>query len=86
MKPTKAHRHIDVALPGNVIIAAADSFEATAVSGDLMLGIANNKGCAAFKTDGLLPDIESIIDVGTPYFARGVTPNSPVRQGPGTVG
>ena len=43
MKPTKAHRHIDVALPGNVIIAAADSFEATAVSGDLMLGLANNK-------------------------------------------
>ena len=79
MKPTKAHRHIDVALPGDMIIAAADSFEATAVSGDLMLG-------AAFVTDGLLRDIEGIIDVDTPYFASGVTPNSPVRQGPGTVG
>ncbi len=77
---------IDIALPGDVIMAAADNFEATAVSGDLMLGMANNKGCAAFVTDGLVRDIEGIIEVGMPCFAKGVTPNSPVRNGPGTVG
>ena len=35
---------------------------------------------------GLVRDIEGIVEVGMPCFAKGVTPNSPVRNGPGTVG
>jgi len=31
-------------------------------------------------------DIEGILPVGLPVFCRGITPNSPVRNGPGTVG
>ena len=77
---------IEVAAPGDVILAAADGFTETAVSGDLMLGMARNKGIAAFVTDGLVRDIEGIVEVGMPCFAKGVTPNSPVRNGPGTVG
>jgi len=77
---------IEVAAPGDVVLAAADGFEATAVSGDLMLGMAKNKGVAAFVTDGLVRDITGIREVGMPCFAAGVTPNSPVRNGPGTVG
>lgn len=76
----------EITEPGDVVMAATDSFTATAVSGDLMLGMARNKGCAAFVTDGLVRDIEGIIDVGMPCFAMGVTPNSPVRNGPGSVG
>ena len=77
---------IQVALAGDVIMASTDNFEATAISGDLMLGMAKNKGCTAFVTDGLVRDIDGIIEVGMPCFARGVTPNSPVRNGPGAVG
>ena len=77
---------MEVAVAGDVILAAADNFTETAVSGDLMLGMARNKGVAAFVTDGLVRDIEGIIEVGMPCFAKGVTPNSPVRNGPGTVG
>lgn len=76
----------EIAGPGDVVMAATDGFTATAVSGDLMLGMARNKGCAAFVTDGLVRDIEGIIEVGMPCFAMGVTPNSPVRNGPGAVG
>ena len=77
---------MEVAAPGDVILAAADGFTETAVSGDLMLGMARNKGVIAFVTDGLVRDIEGIVEVGMPCFAKGVTPNSPVRNGPGTVG
>ena len=77
---------IQVAQAGDVIMASTDNFEATAISGDLMLGMAKNKGCKAFVTDGLVRDIDGIIEVGMPCFARGVTPNSPVRNGPGAVG
>ena len=37
-------------------------------------------------TDGLVRDIVGILPVGLPVFCRGVTANSPARNGPGTVG
>ena len=67
-------------------MAAADGFQSTAGSLDLMLAMASNKGCTAFVTDDLVRDIEGITNAGIPCFARGVTPNSPVRNGPGAVG
>jgi 4-hydroxy-4-methyl-2-oxoglutarate aldolase len=45
-----------------------------------------NIGVAAFVTDGLVRDTPGIIGVGLPCYATGVTPNSPVKTGPGTIG
>lgn len=72
--------------PGDVIIAATDSFTGTAVVGDLLLGIAQTRGASAFVTDGLLRDQNDIEALGLPCFAQGATPNSPARNGPGSVG
>jgi 4-hydroxy-4-methyl-2-oxoglutarate aldolase len=77
---------IEVAQPGDVLVVAADGFEGTAVVGDLLTGMAKNRGVAALVIDGLARDIEGIIGVGLPVFSRGITPNSCVRNGPGTVG
>jgi 4-hydroxy-4-methyl-2-oxoglutarate aldolase len=51
-----------------------------------MLGIAKNRGVKGFVTDGCVRDVSGIIDVGIPCFCTGVTPNSPVCNGPATVG
>jgi 4-hydroxy-4-methyl-2-oxoglutarate aldolase len=56
------------------------------VTGDLLLGMARNRGLAGFVTDGMVRDVAGIESVGLPCFAAGVTPNSPARNGPGTVG
>lgn len=72
--------------PGDVIIAATDGFTGTAVVGDLLLGIARNRGAAAFVTDGLVRDLDDIEALGLPCYAMGATPNSPSRNGPGSVG
>ena len=74
------------AQPGDVIVAATDSFEGTCLTGDLLMGMARNCKVAGLVTDGLVRDPEGIHQVGLPVFCRGVTPNSPVRNGPGTVG
>ena len=74
------------AQPGDVIVAATDSFEGTCLSGDLLMGMARNCEVTGLVTDGLVRDPEGIRQVGLPVFCRGVTPNSPVRNGPGTVG
>jgi len=50
------------------------------------MGMARNCGAAGFVTDGCVRDIPGIRAAGLPCFALGVTPNSPAREGPGTVG
>jgi 4-hydroxy-4-methyl-2-oxoglutarate aldolase len=77
---------LDVAGPGDILIAATDGFTATCVTGDLMLGMAKNRGVRGLVTDGLVRDIAGIAAVGLPVYCAGVTPNSPVRNGPGTIG
>lgn len=75
-----------VAQPGDILVAATDGFTATAVTGDLLMGMAKNRGLKGLVTDGLVRDIVGILGVGLPVYCAGVTPNSPVRNGPGTVG
>jgi len=57
-----------------------------AVVGDLVLGMARNNGIAGFVTDSCVRDTRGIKEVGLPCFAAGISPNSPARNGPGTVG
>jgi 4-hydroxy-4-methyl-2-oxoglutarate aldolase len=75
-----------IAEPGDVLVAATGGFAGTAITGDLLLGMARNRFVAGFVTDGMVRDIPGIVAVGLPCFCAGVTPNSPVRNGPGTVG
>jgi 4-hydroxy-4-methyl-2-oxoglutarate aldolase len=77
---------LQVLQAGDVLVAATDGFRRTSVTGDLLLGMARNLGATAFVTDGCVRDIAGITAVGLPCFAAGVTPNSPARNGPGTVG
>lgn len=77
---------LDVSGPGDVLVAATDGFTGTSVTGDLLLGMAKNRGVVGFVTDGLIRDLAGILAVGLPTFAAGLTSNSPARSGPGTVG
>jgi 4-hydroxy-4-methyl-2-oxoglutarate aldolase len=72
--------------PGDVIVAATGRYAGCAVTGDLVLGMARNCGAAGFVTDGCVRDLPGIRMVGLPCYCIGVTPNSPARSGPGTVG
>lgn len=72
--------------PGDVIVAGTDGFTGCAITGDLVLGMARNRGAIGFVTDGCVRDLVGLRNVGLPAWARGVTPNSPHRSGPGTVG
>ncbi len=72
--------------PGDVLVACADGFTGCAITGDLVLGMARNCGAVGFVTDGCVRDLTGIRTVGLPAWSMGVTPNSPHRSGPGTVG
>ena len=71
---------LDVAVGGDVIVASSDSFAGTAVTGDLVLGMARNKGLAGFVTDGLVRDVAGIEAVGLPVYCAGRIANSPAQR------
>ena len=72
--------------PGDVLIVGTEAYLGTAVIGDLMAGMLLNRGAAGLVTDGAVRDTPGIIGVGLPVYCAGVSPNSPQRNGPGTVG
>lgn len=72
--------------PGDILVIATGDYAGASVIGDLFAGMARNCGIAAVVTDGLARDIEGLRQVGVPLFARGLTPNSPLKQGPGEIG
>jgi 4-hydroxy-4-methyl-2-oxoglutarate aldolase len=72
--------------PGDVLVAATGGFAHAAVTGDLLIGVARNRGVAGFVTDGLVRDLADLETLSLPVYAMGVSPNSPGRRGPGTVG
>ena len=71
---------------GDVIVAATEASTVTAVVGDLMLGMARNRGLKGVVTDGAVRDLDGIFKVGLPVFCAGVNPDSPSRTGPGSAG
>jgi 4-hydroxy-4-methyl-2-oxoglutarate aldolase len=77
---------LTVAKPGDVVLCATEFFSTASVLGDLLFGMMKNVGVIAFVTDGLVRDQQGIRAVELPCFAAGVSPNSPVQSGPGTVG
>ena len=72
--------------PGDVLVVGTEAYLGTAVIGDLMAGMLLNGGAAGLVTDGAVRDTPGIIGVGLPVYCAGVSPNSPQRNGPGTVG
>ncbi len=72
--------------PHDVLVVANEGFRGACVTGDLICGMARNKGAAALVTDGLVRDVAILERVGLPVFAAGITPNSCARNGPGSIG
>jgi 4-hydroxy-4-methyl-2-oxoglutarate aldolase len=77
---------LDVAQQGDILVAATDGSITTSVTGDMLMGMAKNCGVRALVTDGVARDLAGILGVGLPVCCMGLSPNSPARNGPGSVG
>jgi 4-hydroxy-4-methyl-2-oxoglutarate aldolase len=77
---------LTMAQEGDVIVAASDGFKGSAVVGDNVALMARARGVKALVIDGMARDACGLIQARLPVFARGLTPNSCVRSGPGRVG
>ncbi len=79
------YKAIELSQPGDVIVIANYEYDTNATWGDLTSAMAKAKGVAGMVTDGLARDIAGLRQVGLPVFARGLTPNSPQKDGPGEI-
>ena len=77
---------LEACKPGDVLVIACNDYEEASVIGDVFVAMAKNNGVVACVTDGMVRDIAGINEVGMPVFARGLTPNSPFKDGPGEIG
>ena len=77
---------MDVLQAGDVLVIATGGWTGSSVIGDLIAGMFKNIGVAAIVTDGAVRDVAGLKQVGVPVFARGLTANSPQKNGPGSVG
>ena len=75
-----------LARPGDVMVIATGGHRDHSVSGDLLVGMAKNAGVVAVVTDGMVRDRSGLDAAGIPVFAAGLHPNSPQKNGPGSVG
>jgi 4-hydroxy-4-methyl-2-oxoglutarate aldolase len=72
--------------PGDVLVVKGEEFGDCAVTGDLMMGMAQNSGVRAFVTDTHLRDRDGLEPLDIAFFARGINPNGPHKNGPGKIG
>jgi 4-hydroxy-4-methyl-2-oxoglutarate aldolase len=77
---------LEACKPGDVLVIACNSYEEASVIGDVFVAMARNSGVVGCVTDGMVRDIAGINQTGIPVFARGLTPNSPHKDGPGEIG
>jgi len=79
------HAAINLAEPGDVLVAAAQGFEDVAVWGGLMTRAAMARGIAGLIVDGAVRDSEEIAELGFPCFARCAAPRGPHKGFGGSV-
>jgi len=79
------YKALDLARPGDVIVVGTHGYTGSSVWGDITSSIAQQKKLAGMVTDGLVRDTQGILETGFPVFARGTTPNSPFKDGPGQI-
>ncbi len=59
--------------PGDVLVVATGGHVGAAVTGDLLIGVARNRGAAGFVTDGLVRDLDDLETIGLPVVCGGVS-------------
>jgi len=79
------HKALDMAEPGDVIVVDGEGSMAHSICGDIMYNIAKKKGVAGFVLDGCIRDVDALVTLEFPVYARGVQPKGPYKNGPGEV-
>ncbi len=80
-----AHRVLDTIEPGDVVVLTTPEPWSAAVIGELLALQARTRGAAAILVDGPVRDVDELVALGLPVWARAVCAAGPAKQVPGVV-
>ena len=72
--------------PGDVLVVKGEEFGESAVTRDLMIGMAQNSGLRAFIIDTHIRDLDWLEPLNIKFFAKGLNPNGSYKAGLGKIG
>ena len=79
------HKAITLAEPGDVLVIDANGYVETGHVGELMCASCQAHGLAGLVIDGAIRDRTDVEEMGFPVYARGVHPQGPLKQDPGSI-
>ncbi|QCS44965.1 4-carboxy-4-hydroxy-2-oxoadipate aldolase/oxaloacetate decarboxylase [Natrinema versiforme] len=79
------HKAITMAKPGDVLVIDANGYLETGHLGELMCASCKAQGLAGIVIDGAIRDRRDIEEMEFPVYARGVHPQGPLKQDPGSI-
>jgi 4-hydroxy-4-methyl-2-oxoglutarate aldolase len=79
------HKGLQIAQPGDIIVAATDGYPDAGYFGDLMATSAVARQVGGLAIDGCVRDSAEIIEMGFPIFCRGTCMRGTAKQALGSV-
>ena len=79
------HKALTLVKPGDVMVIDAGGDNSCALLGMLMVQTARKLGVAGMVVDGDIRDAAEIRQTGFPIFVAGISPNGPMKEGPGEI-
>lgn len=79
------HKAITVARPGDVLVIDANGYVETGHVGELMCASCKANDLAGLVIDGAVRDVADLVDMEFPVYARGIHPQGPLKQDPGSI-
>lgn len=79
------HKALQMAAPGDIIVVDAGGDLSNAVIGDLLVGVAVQRGLGGLVINGAIRDARAVREGDFPIFAAGVTHRGSFKDGPGEI-
>ena len=79
------HKALQIAKPGDIIVASTDGYYEAGYWGDLMAGSAVARKLGGLAIEGCIRDSDEIIKMGFPVFSRGTCMRGTIKSALGTV-
>lgn len=79
------HKALQIAQPGDVVVACTNGNTTSAVFGELMCRTAVAAKIGGLVVDGAIRDVDGITALGFPAYSRSVTPGGCDKDGPGEI-
>ncbi|MDI6707144.1 MAG: RraA family protein [Firmicutes bacterium] len=79
------HKAIDVAQSGDILVVDTSGCYTNAVLGELICMSALEKKLGGIVVDGAVRDVDELLELGFPVFAKAVIPTACDKDGPGEI-